>query len=411
MSDDSQPMLKRTTWNLFSGAQLTFGPGAVKTLSGVILRRKSQRVLVISDRGLEEIGLVAHVLAAIKQTEAAVTLFLDGEVEPSTDTVAKVVDSAAEFRPDLFIALGGGSNMDLAKAAAAAFSHDCGVENLFGYGTVPGPMTPLVCLPTTAGTGSEVSHAAVIRNMSTSKKASILSQHIRPDVALVDPYLTLSCPAKVTAESGMDALTHAIEAYLVKNFYRFDDDPQHGLAFEGNHPLGDMYAEKAIRLIAQSLERAIEDPLDLSARSSMALAATLAGFAFASCGVSLVHALEYPIGAKYKCAHGIGNAIMLPGVMRFWMNERRGRIARIADMLGVPEANTMPPAEAAEAAVASIEELRRSIGLPTCLAEVGGKVEDIDELAANAVSAQRLLNLSPVETTVEDVRLILKAAL
>lgn len=216
---------------------------------------------------LEEVGLVAHVVAAIKQTEATATLFLDGEVEPSTATVASVVNSASEFQPDLFVALGGGSNMDLAKAAAAAFSHNCCAETLFGYDMVPGPITPLVCLPTTAGTGSEVSHAAVIRNVETGKKASILSQHIRPEVALVDPYLTLSCPAKVTAESGMDALTHAIEAFLVKNFYLFDDDPQQGLAFEGNHPLGDMYAEGAIRLIALSLERATEDPLDLSARS------------------------------------------------------------------------------------------------------------------------------------------------
>ncbi len=411
MSDDSQPMLRRTTWNLFSGAQLTFGPSAVKTLAGVILRRKSQRILVISDRVLEEVGLVAHVLAAIKQTDAAVTLFLDGEVEPSTDTVAKVVDSAAEFRPDLFVALGGGSNMDLAKAAVAALSHDCCAEKLFGYGTVPGPTTPLVCLPTTAGTGSEMSHAAVIRNVETGKKSSILSQYIRPEVAIVDPYLTLSCPAKVTAESGMDALTHAIEAYLVKNFYQFDDDLQQGLAFEGNHPLGDMYAEKAIRLIAQSLGQAVEDPLNLSARSSMALAATLAGVAFASCGVSLVHALEYPIGSKYKCSHGIGNAIVLPAVMRFWLTERRGRIARIADMLGVPDANSMPPTEAAEAAVECIERMRKSVGLPTCLAEVGGATEDIDELAASAVSAQRLLNLSPVAVSLADAKFILKASL
>ncbi|MDB4639312.1 iron-containing alcohol dehydrogenase [bacterium] len=404
-------MFKRTTWSFFSGSQFTFGPGSVGSLAGVIERRQAKRVFVISDRVLESTGLVSHVVAAIAQTQATSKRFLDGEVEPSTDLIATVADQATEFRPDLFVALGGGSNMDLAKAVASVHTHACRAEKLIGFDAVPGPVLPLVCLPTTAGTGSEMTHSAIIRNSTTGKKASILSQHVRPNVAIVDPQLTLSCPAKVTAESGIDALTHAIEAYLVTNFYSFSENLEHGLPYEGNHPLGDMYAEKAIRLIGESLHRAVDEPENLAARSSMAFAATLAGAAFSTCGVSLAHALEYPIGSKYKCSHGAGNGIVLPAVMRFWLASRQSRVAKIASMLGVAGADQMPDQEAAHAAIEAVERLRSDIGLPTCLSDVGAKSEDLVELATTAISLQRLLDLSPVNTTFDDAKNILRASL
>ncbi len=411
MMHDDDSMFKRSTWSLFSGSQITFGPGAVKSLAGVIKRHQAKRVLVISDRVLEATGLVSKVETVIKQTDVLSTLFLDGEVEPSTKAVTSVAKLAANFGPDLFVALGGGSNMDLAKAAAAAYSHQCESETLFGFDTVPGPITSLVCLPTTAGTGSEVTHAAIIRDSTTGKKASILSQRIRPEVAIIDPYLMLSCPQKVTAESGIDALTHAIEAYLVTNFYTFNEDMGHGLPYEGNHPLGDMYAEKAIRLIGANLRATVEDPRNLPARSGMAFAATLAGVAFSSCGVSLAHALEYPIGSKYKCSHGAGNGIVLPAVLRFWMATRQSRIAKIANMLGVPEADGMPIQDAAVAAIDAVMALRKDVGLPTCLSDVGGKAEDIHELATIAIASQRLIDMSPVATTLDDAKNILRASL
>ena len=403
--------MKRTTWNFFSGTQLTFGPGAVGTLAALIGRRSSKRVLLVTDQVLVDAGVVAFAEAAIGQTSATVEVFTGGEIEPSTTTVDTLVDIAKAFTPDLFVAVGGGSNMDLAKACVASLADDSPVESLFGFDNVPGKSQTLVCLPTTSGTGSEVTHSAILKSSQTGKKGAILSQYVRPDIAIVDPQLTMSCPAKVSAESGIDALTHAIEAYLVTNFYSFREDFEHGLPYEGNHPLGDIYAEKAISLVGQHLQRAVETPDDLAARSGMSLAATLAGSAFSSCGVSLAHALEYPIGSTYKCSHGAGNGIVLPNIMRFWLPGRQSRLAKIAGLLGVPASAEMPELEVAEASIEAVECLRRSVALPSCLGDVGGKPEDIDALANTAISLERLVDLSPVSATVDDARQILQACL
>lgn len=367
--------------------------------------------MLVSDRTLESVGIVAQVTNAILLTAAESRLFCDGEVEPTTSTVEKLVNVSHEYAPDLIVAVGGGSNMDLAKALVAVLSSKVNVEKLFGFDQVRASGTTLVCLPTTAGTGSEVTHSAVLKSSETCKKAAILSQWIRPDAAIVDPNLALTCPPRVTAESGIDALTHAIEAYLVTSFDQFDEDPRQGLAYEGNHPMTDLYAERAIRLVSSNLSRAVEDPEHLASRSAMALAATLAGAAFSSSGVSLAHALEYPIGSAYRCSHGVGNGLVLPEVMRFWCIQRAARLAKIASLLGVPDADRMPEKESAVAAVEAVKELRRTIGLPTCLSEIGGTAEDIDQLAETAMKLPRLLELSPVSPTLEDLKAILKACL
>ena len=403
--------LKRTTWNFFSGGQLTYGPGATGTLAAVIGRRDAGRVLVVGDQPLQEAGVVGQVEAAIAQTPAKVELFLDGEVEPSIATAEKLVQIGREFCPDLIVAVGGGSNMDLAKAVSAVLAHDVELESLFGFDRVPGQTVPLVCLPTTAGTGSEVTQSAVLKSSVTGKKTSIQSQFLRPEVAIVDPQLTLSCPEKVTAESGMDALTHAIEAYLVTNFYTLGEDFQHGLAYEGNHPMGDLFAEKAITMIGKSLQQVVQDPDHLAARSAMSLAATYAGYAFASCGVCLAHAMEYPIGARYGSSHGVGNALLLPGVMRFWLPQRTSRLAKIAKLLGVPALDQVSEEEAAEAAIDAVEYLRGAVGLPSSLIEIGGCQEDLDQIVDESLALERLVKLSPRQPDRQDIRDIVSALL
>jgi alcohol dehydrogenase class IV len=402
---------ERTDWSFYSGSQLTFGPGAIRTLQSAITRRKLKRVLVVTDTVLSEVGIVDKAENVLSKTSADWMLFTEGEPEPSTALVTRVAELARSYQPDLFVAIGGGSNMDLAKAAAAAFGHNMDPEQMLGFDQVPGPTPTLVCLPTTAGTGSEVTHSAVLKSAATGQKGAILSQYLRPDIAIVDPNLTISCPPKVTAECGFDALTHAIEALLVNRSSNLTEDQEHGLPYEGNHPLGDLYAEKAISLIATNLWRALEASESIKARSGMALAATLAGMAFSSCGVSLAHALEYPIGAKYGCSHGIGNAIVLPEVMRFWMPERETQLARIAELLGVSKADTMQPLKAAEAGIRMLEKLRTAVFLPSKLSEVGATGTDIQGLAEKALTAQRLLDLSPRKATADDITAMLKASL
>ena len=303
----------RGHWNYFSGTQLTFGPRATSALRHVIARREAKRVFLLTDKVLENAGVVEPVKQFVEHAGAALLVYNEGEIEPSTASVVSANAAAKDFQPDLFIGLGGGSNMDLAKACSAVYALDVEAESLLGFDNVTGCTAPLVCLPTTSGTGSEVSHSCILRNSSTGEKGAILSQYIRPDIAIVDPYLSVTCPQKVTAESGIDALTHAVEAYLVSNFFSFYEDSASGLPYEGNNPFGDMFAEKAIDLIGKNLRRSVEEPEDIAARTGMSLAATLAGAAFSNCGVGLAHALEYPIGSKYRCSHGVGNGIVSAG--------------------------------------------------------------------------------------------------
>lgn len=404
--------LKRSTWNAYFGGQLTFGPNATQRLAAVIQKRSAKRIFLITDSVLEEAGLVRQVRKAIDQTSAELQVCTDGEVEPTTTTVDEVAAKARSFQPDLVVALGGGSNMDLAKACCALLTNETQSESLMSFDQVANPMHPLVCLPTTAGTGSEISHAAVLTNVGKNRKEAILSNHIRPHAAIVDPYMTISCPPKVTAESGMDALTHAIEALVASNFFQFDELPNGYLPFEGNNPFGDVFAEQAIGLIGLHLKTAVDEPENLTARTGMSLAATFAGFAFSNCGVAMCHALEYPIGGTAKeCSHGAGNGIVLPAMMRFVRNNRPGKLARIGRLLDPTKAtHSTPDDEAADIAIETVEQIRAAIGLPERLRDVGIVEEQLPGMAQYAFAVQLLINLTPGSPTLDDTLSILKAS-
>ena len=389
----------RTFWSSYASPRLTFGPGVLNEIRNVVSQVGGCRVLIITDPILESLGIVDRVKQAL---DAEIEVFAEGEAEPSTKAVARCAEIARAYGPDTTLAIGGGSNMDLAKLACATVSSGRDPETLLGFDEVPGPTGPLICVPTTAGTGSEVSHSAVIRNSSNGKKAAALSQHLRPQVAVVDPELTLSCPKKLTAEGGIDALTHAIEAYLVTGYSDLTPEDNGTLPYEGNHPLGDLYAEKCIHLIGQSFLAAVHEPHDLESRAGMSLAATLGGLAFSNCGVTLAHALEYPIGDRYQCAHGVGNGIVLPEVMRFLKKARGDRLAKIGQLLGV-EASS-------EAAIEEVSRLRREAGLPERLREVGAEQSDLEGLAVIGASLKRLMDLSPVSLSEADLLRILEAS-
>ena len=207
--------------------------------------------------------------------------------------------------------------MDLAKITAVILAHGGAIRDYVGDDKIPGPVFPVICVPTTAGTGSEVSAASVLTDTDNQMKVGVLSNYLRPTVALVDPLMSSGCPSKVTADSGIDALTHAIEAYTAVDNAAFPLPPGERTVYQGKHPMGDAMAEKAITLVGQFLRRAVKKGDDLEAREGMALAATLAGLAFSNVGVAAVHALEYPIGGALHCSHGAGNGLLLPYVMRF----------------------------------------------------------------------------------------------
>ena len=399
----------RTTWTFHSAGQLLFGRHATQQLGDVAGRLGVRRVLIVTDPILVKAGLVESVHVPLSEAGVVVEVFFDGEPEPSTRAADAAIARGRDFRPDVVLGLGGGSNMDLAKITAVVLTHGGKPLDYAGDGKIPGPILPLLCLPTTAGTGSEVSAATVLTDSEQKIKVGILSNHLRPRVAVVDPLLTVSCPPKVTADSGIDALTHAIEAYTAVDNAHFPLPAGERSVYQGRHPFGDMLAEKAIALIGKYLRRAVSHGSDLEAREGMSLAATLAGLAFSNVGVAAVHALEYPVGGATHCSHGAGNGLLLPFVMRYNLSARRPQFAAIARLLGA-DVEGKNEAAAAECAIAAIEQLRQDIGIPLRLRDLGVNESQLRPFAEKAFGIQRILRVNPRTPTVDDLEGILRAA-
>jgi alcohol dehydrogenase class IV len=250
---------------------------------------------------------------------------------------------------------------------------------------VPGPVKPLICVPTTAGTGSEVSAAAVFTDTSNHIKVSCLSPFLRPAFAIVDPLFTVSCPPKVTADSGIDALTHAIEGFCAVANDDFPLPSGERTVYQGKNPLADAMAREAITLVGKFLRRAVKDAHDLEARDGMALAATLGGLAFSNAGVALVHAMEYPVGGAVHVSHGAGNGLLLPFVMEFNRPNAQHTLAQLPALLGEPERD----------AVEIVTQLRADIGIPLRLHDIGVKEEMLPGFAEKAFAIKRLMRVNP----------------
>lgn len=399
----------RTQWNFYTAGQLEWGWGCVAGLGRQLERRKLSRVLVVTDPILVQAGIVERIRGPLRESSIEHEVFAGGCAEPSIAVALEAYEAAKKFRPDAILGLGGGSNMDLAKIVAILQAHGGHPRDYFNFDRVPGPVTPLICVPTTSGTGSEVSHAAVLTDTDQHLKVSTLSNWLRPNLAVVDPELTLSCPPKVTADSGIDALTHAIEALTARDFSDFDCPSGGQLAYEGHTLLGEILAERAIGLVGQHLARAVADGKDRAAREGMSLAATLAGMAFSNCAVAVVHALEYPLGGAVHVSHGAGNGLLLPYVMRFNLPAREAEFARIAQLLGADTAGKTSRA-AAEGAIDAVFALRRAIGIPDKLRELGVTEAMLPILASKAFAIKRLMNTNPRQPTEEDLLGILKEA-
>lgn len=400
----------RTTWTFHSAVQLLFGRDATLQLGEVARRLGAGRVYVVTDGHLVKAGVVERVRRALASAELSVATFEGGLPEPPISLAETCIEEAQKFKADVIVGLGGGSNMDLAKIVANVLTHGGHPRDYFGDERLAGPVLPIICVPTTAGTGSEVSGAAVLTDTEKKMKVSTLSNYLRPRVAVVDPLLTVSCPPKVTADSGIDALTHAIEAYTAVENEEFPLPPGERTVYQGRNPMGDLFAERAIQLIGANLRRAYANPHDLEARDAMALGATLGGLAFSNVGVAVVHALEYPVGGATHCSHGAGNGLLLPFVMRFNLPARVGRFARIAALLGENIAG-LDEAAAAERAIFAVERLKADIGIPARLRDLGVTAEQLPGFAEKAFGVKRILRVNPRQVTQADLEGILRAAL
>ncbi len=391
-----------STWRYSTSDEILFGTGAAGQLGAEAAARGMRRALVVTDQRLIDAGVYAPVRASLEQAGVHVTAFAGGIPEPNDAIVDAAADAARACAPDVIVGLGGGSNMDVAKVAALVYSHGGRCADYFGENKAPAPGAPVFAVPTTAGTGSEVTAVAVIEDSAKKLKLAVASPHLRPRLALLDPALTLSCPPRVTAESGMDALVHAVEALTVIDARAVDVPAGTRQQFSGRFEVTDALAERAVRLCGRHLRNAVYQPKNPEAREGMLLAALLAGMAFSSAGLGAAHALQYPLGALTHTPHGLGTGLLLPYVVEYLLPANPRGFAAIAGMLGADEKP--------ERCVDAIQRLKADIGIPMRLRDLGVSEAQLRPMAEQGIGYQRLLRMSPRPMTVDALEAILRSA-
>ncbi|YCI06578.1 iron-containing alcohol dehydrogenase (plasmid) [Ensifer sp. D2-11] len=379
--------------------ELLFGAGQRHALGG-IAAKLGQRALIVTDTRL---AVDADLLALVRQLEeAGLEVMVDSSTLPDVPVESAIVSASATrgFAPDLVIGIGGGSCLDMAKCVALLVTHGGRPQDYYGEHTVPGPVMPLIAIPTTAGTGSEVTPVAVLSDAERSLKVGISSPHLIPAVSICDPELTLSCPSGLTAIAGADALTHAIEAFTA-----IRREPVPGIAqqrvFVGKNELSDHFALSAITLLWQGLERACKDGADAGAREKVMLGATLAGLAFGVAGTAAAHAIQYPVGALTHTAHGLGVACLMPYVMTWNAPLIRDELAQIARAAGLGGADEVIPA---------LVSLFERIGIPATLRDLGLEEDRIDWVAEQSSGIARLIQNNPRPLNPHEMRNLVAAA-
>ena len=379
--------------------EVIFGSGQRRAL-GAVAGRLGQRALVVTD---ERLAKDAEFLSLIEEMQAAgLVVRIESGTLPDVpvDSVNAATQAARSFDPDLIIGIGGGSCLDMAKCVALLLSHGGKPQDYYGELKVPGPILPLIVLPTTAGTGSEVTPVAVLSDAERSLKVGISSPHLIPTVAICDPEMTLTCPPGLTAIAGADALTHAIEAFTATR-----RPMTHGLTqervFIGKNAISDQFALLAITLLWQGLEAVCADGDNVTARAQVMMGATYAGLAFGVAGTGAAHAVQYPVGALTHTAHGQGVACLMPWVME-WNRPVIGQeLTQMAVAMDLASGDEVIPAIAA---------LFARIGIPPTLAALGLAENKIDWVAGQACGIERLIqnNARPI-TRAEMVRLLTAA--
>ncbi|MFS0755816.1 iron-containing alcohol dehydrogenase [Noviherbaspirillum sp. 1P10PC] len=369
--------------------------GAAQKL-GTLLRQQFpdvKKALLVTDRGFLGTGLIDAPRASLTAAGIQVQTYSDVLADPPEHIVLQAADSARQYGADIVIGFGGGSSMDVAKLISILAGGDQPLSSMYGIGNVQGQRLPLVQIPTTAGTGSEVTPISIVTTGETTKMG-VVSPKLYADLAILDASLTVGLPPKVTAATGIDAMVHAIEAYTTRH---------------KKNALSDMLAREALRLLSRNLVVACEDGSNLEARQAMLLGAMLAGQAFSNAPVAAVHALAYPIGGIFHVPHGLSNALVLPHVLRFNAGHAAASYAELADIVA-PGAQGSDEARS-QSLINAVEELAKRVGIETTLREVGITEADLDRLADDAMLQTRLLVNNPRELQRADARAIYAAAL
>jgi alcohol dehydrogenase class IV len=367
--------------------------GAATRLAAHVRAMGCRSVLVVTDAGVIAARLLEAVLDGLEGHEITVSVFSQVQADPPESVILAAVDAAQACDADCVVGLGGGSSLDAAKLAALLARSGESLEQVYGINQAKGPRLPLILVPTTAGTGSEVTSVSVVTT-GAGEKNVVYSPMLLPDLAVLDAELTLGLPSHVTAATGIDAMVHAIEAYTSKHL---------------KNPISDCLAREALRLLSGSLFQACQDGRNLQARENMLLGACLAGMAFANSPVAAVHALAYPLGARFHIPHGLSNALVLGPVMRLNLSAVAPLYAQLASIV-LPGFRGSDQ-DKALALADYLGGLAGELGLPTRLRDLGIAEADIEPLVVDAMRQSRLLGNNPRAVSEADVRSIYREIL
>ncbi|NLG32479.1 MAG: iron-containing alcohol dehydrogenase [Syntrophomonadaceae bacterium] len=374
--------------------KLVYEVGAIKSkLAGELGQFKASSVVIVTDKGVVGAGLLKDVESALETAGIKYAIFDEVEPNPSTETCYKGAEVAKSIGAEAIVTVGGGSPMDVAKAVAILVTNGGDLDGYEGADKFSNDPLPLIAIPTTAGTGSEVTPFAVITIKARNYKMTVLSNRILPRVAILDPLVIGTVPAPVAAACGMDALTHAIEAFIN----------------QVASPATDAMAVEAMRLIGKYLRAYVANRQNLEAAGGMLVASNLAGIAFGIARLGNCHAMAHPLGGFFNIAHGVANAILLPHIMEFNMLADRGKFKRIAALLG-EDVSGLTDLEAAPLAVEAVKKLSKDIGIPATLSEVGVKEEAIPQMSKDAMLSGNV-KINPRSTTLQDIENLFKSAM
>lgn len=374
---------------IFFPGKLVFGNGTLPQLVDDVIELNPKRVFIATIEPLK--NLTADFISSLQEKGIEVLTDTSIIAEPSFNDFDKLMQTVTPFNPDIVIGIGGGSVLDVAKLVAAQLDNEQQLKDYVGIGLLKCRKKKLICVPATSGTGSEVSPNAILVDDENQKKG-IISPFLVPDIVYVDPLLTISVPPAITAATGLDALTHCLEAYTNKFA----------------QPFIDMYAYEGMRLIAANIETAVKDGSNIEAREKVAMGSLLGGFCLGPVNTAGVHALSYPLGSMFHLAHGLSNALLLPYVMEFNISASPKRYADVAIALGCERKDN--DEATAYAGVQKIRELIKACGIPATLKEVNVPESTIPQMAIDAMKIQRLLKNNPREITEQDAIGIYKAA-
>lgn len=379
---------------------IVFGAGQRRSVAG-FAKELGRRALVVTDERLGDSRELREILDSLSAVGVQSRVFAGTQAELPLECLAQGCDDGRAFGADLVVGLGGGSCLDAAKIIALILTHGGQPKDYYGEFAVPGPTLPVIAVPTTAGTGSEATPVAVVGDPERVVKVGIASPHLIPHTAICDPELTYTCPPALTAASGADAMTHAIEAFT--NLRREPTGSVvHEHVFLGKNALSDHYALLAISHLSAGLKRAYDDGSDIEARERVMLGSLAAGLAFGTAGTAAAHAIQYPVGAMTHTAHGMGVAVLMPYVMAFNRDDCSEAMAEIGEAMGI--------GRSAKAAVQGVRSLFASIGIPRTIADLGVREDQLALVAEQALGSVRLVKNNPRPLDAASMRLLVDAS-